>query len=292
MVKSMTGYGRGEAVLKGATYVVEMRSVNHRYFEFNCRAPKSLLFAEDALKKFIAAQVSRGKVDVFVELRSAGSEQEQVVLNIPLAQSYKNALTQLKNKLGLPGRVNLNLVAANRDLFSLQAPTQDEKAVLNTVLAAAEQALASFLNMREREGESLRQDILSRCDSILSMVSKIEKRSPETVNHYRERLQQRMQELLGDSTVDEQRLLTETAVFADKIAVDEETVRLRSHISQVCQLLELSEPIGRKLDFIIQEMNREANTTGSKCVDLEISKMVVDIKAQIEKIREQVQNIE
>lgn len=150
MVKSMTGYGRGEAVLNGAVYTVEMRSVNHRYFEFNCRAPKSLLFAEDALKKFISAQVSRGKVDVFVELRAAGSEQEQVVLNTALAQSYKSALQQLKKKLGLPGRVNLKLIAANRDLFSLQAPAQNEEAVLNTVLAAAEQALSSFLTMRER----------------------------------------------------------------------------------------------------------------------------------------------
>lgn len=292
MIKSMTGYGRGEAELNGTVYTVELRSVNHRYFEFNCRAPKGLLFLEGPLKKLVSARVHRGKVDVFIDQRSAGGEAGQIVLNRGLAQSYYTALTQLKAQLHLPGKVSLELVAANPALFSAQQPTQPEEKVLAAVLAAAEQALKAFLAMRENEGQRLRADVLNRCNTILQMVQQVEARSPETVALYRERLQHRVQELLEDQQVEEQRLLTEVALFADKIAVDEETVRLRSHLEQVQQLLSLSEPVGRKLDFIIQEMNREANTTGSKCVDLEITRIVVEIKAQIEKIREQIQNIE
>lgn len=292
MVKSMTGYGRGEAELNGTVYTVELRSVNHRYFEFNCRAPKGLLFLEDPLKKLVGAKVQRGKVDVFIDQRAAEGEGGEVALNAGLAQSYFNALKQLKAQLHLPGKVCLSLMAANQNLFSLQQKPQKQEAVLAAVCTSAEQALSSFLFMRENEGARLQADVLNRCSTILTLVEQVEKRSPETVALYRERLQGRVRELLQDRQVEEQRLLTEIAIFADKIAVDEETVRLRSHIEQMRQLFEQSEPIGRKLDFLVQEMNREANTTGSKCVDLEITRTVVEIKSQIEKIREQIQNIE
>ena len=292
MLKSMTGYGRGEGVLGDTVYTVEMKSVNHRYFEFNCRAPKSLSFLEDRLKAFLATGISRGKVDLYIDVRAANGGQGSIILNTGLAESYIAALKKLKNSFGLRGRVSLDLVAKNNDLFVHESQKLDENAVWEAVQAATAAALQAFLKMRENEGERLCLDVESRCNDILDFVSKIEKRSPETIQEYRERLRQKMTELLGDRQIEEQRLLTETAIFADKIAVDEETVRLRSHIAQLKQLLSASEPVGRKLDFVVQEMNREANTIGSKCVDLEISHIVIEIKAQIEKIREQIQNIE
>ena len=220
------------------------------------------------------------------------SAEAQVLLNHPLASGYVHALRELAERYDLQDDISVSTVARYSDIFSVHKSPEDEDAVWASVQKAADEALEQFLKMREAEGQRLKADVLSRADTIMGLVGQIETRSPQTVAEYRERLQQKMEELLGDTTIDEQRLLMETAIFADKVAVAEETVRLRSHFKQMQEMLDSGEPIGRKLDFLVQEMNREANTIGSKAVDSQIAYMVVDIKAEIEKIREQIQNIE
>ena len=292
MVKSMTGYGRAEAGTDGTTYIVEVKSVNHRYFEFSCRTPRGFSFLEEKLKTFFSSKISRGKVDVFLSISGQEKSCGNVRVNEEYADKYISALKELKAKYGLFGKVKLSDVAANNEVFVTEYPKVNEDEIWSAVKLACEGAVNAFIDMREVEGKRLAEDILSRSDFILKKVAFVEERSPETVKEYQSRLKQKITELLEDKTVDEQRLLTEVAIFADKVAVAEETVRLRSHIDQLKNLIASGEPVGRKLDFVVQEMNRETNTIGSKAQDIQIAHTVVEIKAEIEKIREQIQNIE
>lgn len=288
----MTGYGRGETIENGITYTVEVKSVNHRYFEFSARVPRGCAFLEEKLKTFFSNRIARGKIEVYVGVEGGAQSSGTVRVNEAYADSFVAALRRLKKQYGLAGKVRLSDVAANSEVFVTNRPKNDEDAVWKAVSTAAAGAIDAFVQMRALEGEKLAADICGRCEAILERVSFIETRSPETLRLYRERLEQKMREVLADTHVDEQRILTEAAIFADKIAVDEETVRLRSHISQLQSLVGGDEAVGRKLDFVVQEMNREANTIGSKAQDIEIAHTVVEIKAEIEKIREQIQNIE
>lgn len=292
MIKSMTGYGRCDENINGRDIIVEIKSVNHRYFEFNLRISRGYNFLEDNLKKYIQSKISRGKIDVYVSIGAADNEPAVVTVNHSLAAGYINAMREIGEKYSLPDDITISSISKYNDIFSVHKAAEDEEQIWNTVKIALEKAMQSFLEMRLCEGRKMKEDISSRALSILDIVSKIEARSPQTVEEYRQRLQERIHEMLADAAIDEQRILTETAIFADKVAVAEETVRLRSHFSQLFAMLEVDEPVGRKIDFLVQEMNRETNTIGSKAVDSQIAYMVVDIKAEIEKIREQVQNIE
>lgn len=294
MIRSMTGFGRCEAVIDGREITVEVKSVNHRYFEFSCRTPRGCGFLDDKLKSYVSSRVSRGKIDMYVSVGANESEPCEVEINSSLVKGYLNAFEELESEYGVKNNVSASLLAELPDVFTVKKAPDDEDAVTAAVLSAAKVALDSFVAMREDEGEKMKQDILSRTGTILLIVGEIEERSPQTVKEYEQRLLERIRQTLdeNDVKIDEQRVLTEVAVFADKVAVAEETVRLRSHIDQLTKFLEYDEPVGRKLDFIIQEMNREANTIGSKVQDAELAHKVVDIKSEIEKIREQVQNIE
>lgn len=288
----MTGYGRAEVKQAGRLVVVEIKSVNHRYFEFSARTPRALGFLDDRLKKYVQSRVSRGKVDVFVSVEGIEQENADVVVNHALAEGYVRALRELRDTYGLGGELTVPLVAGMSGVLSVQRPPEDEEEVWAMVLPAAEQAVDAFIAMREMEGRRLCEDVLGRIDTILAAVTQIEQRSPQTVQEYRGKLEERLKELLSGAAVEEQRLLTEAAIVADKTAVAEETVRLRSHMQQAASLLESNGAIGRKLDFLVQEMNREINTIGSKAQDIAIARTVVDVKAEIEKIREQIQNLE
>ena len=292
MLKSMTGYGRGEAVLNGRTITVEVRSVNNRYLDCSVKVPRLYIFAEDAIKSRVQGSISRGKVDVFVTLESIGGEQVVISVNQPVADSYYNALTGLRDRYQLRDDISVSLLSRFQDVLLVEKSQEDVEAVAKDICSVLDVALADFNAMRQREGEKLAQDIRSRADTITQLLTRVEERSPQTVSEYRAKLESRMREVLSNTQLEESRILTEAAIFADKVAVDEETVRLRSHLGQLAEMLDSGVPIGRKLDFLIQEFNREANTIGSKCTDLEISRHVVDIKAEIEKIREQVQNVE
>ncbi len=292
MIRSMTGFGRAQDTVDGITATVEIKSVNHRYFDFSCRVPRNYGFLEEKLKSFIQSRVTRGKIECYVQIEAQEAEECVVKINHSLAKGYIDALNELGTQYGLENDISVSVVARNHDIFSVHKSEADEDLIWKAVSTVASVAVASFVDMREREGEKLKNDILSRCDTILENVSFIEKRSPETVSEYNNKLLERMQNVLNDVQVDEQRLLTEAAIFADKIAVAEETVRLRSHIEQMHMFMESDVAIGRKMDFLVQEFNREANTIGSKAQDVEIARKVIDIKAEVEKIREQVQNIE
>lgn len=292
MLRSMTGFGRGEDTIGGRHIVFEIKSVNHKYFEFNSRIPRGYLFLEDKLKAYIQGKISRGKVDVFLQIETLEETDVQVLVNHSLASAYVTALQELKEHYQLPDEPSLALLSKYSDIFSVHKAPEDEDAVWEAVRQVADQAIASFLKMREAEGARLKADILEKAGEIVALVDQVERHTPETVEHYRERLKAKIEELLQDNRFDEQRVLTEVAIFADKVAVDEETVRLRSHFQQLQRLVDSDGPVGRKIDFLVQEMNREANTIGSKSVNSQIAYLVVDIKALIEKIREQVQNVE
>lgn len=292
MIKSMTGFGRAQETVDGMTVTVELKSVNHRYFEFTAKVPRTYGFLEEKLKSFLNARVSRGKMECYVSIENLEESDMEVVVNPSLAKDYVDALRTLSETFGLKEDYSAISIAKFPDVLTLRKALADEEKIWNAVQKVTELAVERFVTMRETEGEKLRADILSKADTILEHVAFVESRSPQTVREYHEKLRQRMEELLENTQVDEQRLLTEAAIFADKIAVDEETVRLRSHISQLREFLNADEPIGRKLDFLVQEMNRESNTIGSKAQDVEIAKRVIAIKAEVEKIREQVQNIE
>lgn len=292
MVMSMTGFGRCETEVNGRQITVEMKSVNHRYFEFNCRTTRGYSFLEDKLKKYVALKVARGKVDMYVSITEAEDSQVQVSINKPLASGYVNAIHSLATEYDIPDDLSVSVLSRYSDIFQIHKEEQDEEQIFADVKVALDIALESFLNMRAAEGEKLKEDVLSRVDTIMSIVAQIEERSPITVEEYRSKLTKRITDMLESSDIDEQRILTEAAIFADKVAVDEETVRLRSHFDQMKTFFESGVPIGRKLDFIVQEMNREANTIGSKVTDSILAHKVVDIKSEIEKIREQIQNIE
>ena len=292
MVKSMTGYGRAEDTLNGCTITVELRSVNNRYLDCNVRMPRLYLFAEETIKSRVQNTISRGKVDVFVTLDSTGGEQVQVSVNQPLADGYYAALKELAERYGLSKDISVSLLSRFPDVLLAEKAEEDVEQRAQDICSVLDRALADFDQMRTREGARLEADVLSRAARIEELVSLVEERSPQTVAEYRAKLEARMNEVLSNTQLDPARILTEAAIFADKVAVDEETVRLRSHIGQLRHMLEQGGATGRKLDFLIQEFNREANTIGSKCSDIDIARHVVDIKAEIEKIREQVQNIE
>ncbi|MBQ4612577.1 MAG: YicC family protein [Clostridia bacterium] len=292
MVRSMTGYGRGQDICNGLSVTVEIKSVNHRFFEFSCRLPRVYGFMDDKLKNYLQQRVSRGKVDVFVQIDALESGGSEVLVNEGLAQSYLTALRDIAEKYGLREEVSATTLSRYPDVLTVRQTAVDEDAAWEAVQRVTDMALEQFVSMREREGARLREDVLSRGQTILEAVAVIEERSPLTVREHMQKVEARMRELLDGAAVDEARLLTEAAVYADKIAVAEETVRLRSHITELEQLLSGDESVGRKLDFLVQEINRETNTIGSKCSDLELTRIVVDIKAEIEKIREQIQNIE
>lgn len=292
MVKSMTGYGRAVETVNGREFTVEVRSVNNRYLDCTVKLPRGLSFGEDAVKQAVKATISRGKVDVFVSVRSEGAQDTAVSLNKPMVEGYLAALKQLQADYGVTGEITVSMLSGLPDVFLLDKPQVDEQQLLADFLSVAEKALASFNAMRTTEGAALAEDLRSRGETILSLVSQVEAGSPQTVADYRARLEAKLQEVLANTSIDESRILTEAAIFADKVAVDEETVRLRSHLSQMNTMLASGGPIGRKLDFLLQEMNREANTIGSKCQNSDIAHVVVDLKSEIEKIREQIQNIE
>ena len=292
MLKSMTGYGRSEMTVGGRHIIFEIKSVNHKYFEFNSRISRGYLFLEDKLKAYLQGKLSRGKVDVFLQIETLEDADVQVQVNHSLAAGYYAALRELRERYSLPDEPTLALLTRYGDIFSVHRAPENEEEIWQAVQQAAEPAVESFLRMREAEGARLREDILSKAQRILVLVGQVEQETPQTVKEYQERLEAKIQELLGDAHFDEQRVLTEVAVFADKVAVDEETVRLRSHFQQLEKLIDSQEPVGRKIDFLVQEMNREANTIGSKSVNSRVAYLVVDIKSEIEKIREQVQNVE
>ncbi len=292
MIKSMTGYGRFEGVIDGRNVVFEIKSVNHRFLELQCRTPRGCGFIEETIKNLVSRYVTRGKADVFVSIEADENLAAEVTLNRSLATGYVNALRELRDEYGLADDISVSSVAKYNDIFTVRKAPENEEKICSIVQQAGTQALEAFVAMREREGEKLKADVLSRCDTIIGIVEEIEKRSPQIVEEYRQRLYERISEILNDTTAEPQRILTEAAIFADKTAVDEETVRLRSHIDQLREMLSGNQAVGRKIDFIVQEMNREANTIGSKVSDAELAHKVVDIKAEIEKIREQIQNIE
>ena len=292
MIRSMTGFGRAQDILDGMSISVELKSVNHRYFEFTARTPRTFGFLDEKLKHFFQQYISRGKTECYVSIEALDMQDCTVDINHTLASGYMKAFQELSERYGLENDMTVASFARYNDIFSIRKEDADEERVWNAVKTVAEQALRSFLAMREAEGEKLKADVLSRCDLILEHVAFIEERSPETVREYNEKLLERMKIVLEDVHVDEQRLLTEAAIYADKIAVAEETVRLRSHIDQMRAFMDADQAIGRKMDFLVQEFNREANTIGSKAQDVAIAKHVIDIKAEIEKIREQIQNVE
>ncbi len=292
MIRSMTGFGRAQQIVDGMSITVEIKSVNHRYFDFSSRVPRTYGFLDEKLKTYLQSYISRGKTECYVQLEELEEADCIVSVNHSLAGGYINALNEIGEKYQLRNDVTVSSVARYHDIFSVHKNEADEERIWNAVKAVTDAAASNFVAMREREGEKLKNDILSRCDTILEHVSFIEMRSPETVIEYNKKLLDRMRTVLEDVQVDEQRLLTEAAIYADKIAVAEETVRLRSHVSQMHEFMESKEAIGRKMDFLVQEFNREANTIGSKAQDVDIARRVIDIKAEVEKIREQVQNIE
>lgn len=292
MIRSMTGYGRDQQLLHGRSITVEIRSVNHRYFEFSCRAPRGCAFLEDRLKRSLQSAISRGKVEVSLTLQTIESRHTSVAVDHALAGQYLTALRALGEEYSLPDDLTLSSVARLPDVFTLGRDEEDEEELAADVLQVLQNALDRFVAMREAEGERLRADVLSRVVTMEEHLSFVEERSPQTVMEYRARLTAKLTELLNGAVPDEARILTEAAIVADRLAVDEETVRLRSHFAQLRRIMESTEPVGRKLDFLVQEMNRETNTIGSKCSDTAIAGHVVEMKSEIEKIREQIQNIE
>ncbi|MBR4554609.1 MAG: YicC family protein [Ruminococcus sp.] len=292
MIKSMTGFGRERKVIGPREILVEIRSVNHRYYEFTAKTPRAYGYLDEKLKAFMHGAISRGKVEVSVMIYNREGVNADIEINREIAKGYIGALRASKDELGLEDDLKLSNVLRLPDVFTVVKVIDDEEEIWQQVSEVASEALKRFVEMRETEGVKMYEDITSRLDMIEQTVGKIEELSPASVENYRNRLFEKISEVVGDRNIDEGRILTEAAIFADKIAVDEETVRLRSHIAQFRELLKSGEPVGRKIDFLIQEMNREVNTTGSKAQELEITRMVVDMKAEIEKIREQIQNIE
>lgn len=288
----MTGYGRTVELYEGRQITVEVRSVNNRYLDCSVKLPRGYTFAEDAMKQQVKQFVSRGKVDVLVAINTLQTEDAVVTLNRPVLEGYLAAMRTIAEDYGVQNDISVTNLSRFPEVFVLTKAEENEDALLAALLAAERKALESYNAMREQEGAALAADLRSKAETILGLVEQVEARSPQTVERYRARLEARMREVLETTAIDESRILTEAAIFADKIAVDEETVRLRSHLKQLGDMLDSGEPIGRKLDFLMQEMNREANTIGSKANDLEQTRTVVEIKAELEKIREQMQNIE
>lgn len=292
MIKSMTGYGRAVETVNGREFTVEMRSVNNRYLDCSVRLPRILSFGEDAVKQAVKNTISRGKVDVYISVRSEAGDEIKVSLNQTVLEGYLEAMCQMTREYGVKDDITVSALSRMPDVFMLDKPQVDEEQLLKDMLSVLQKAVKNYDAMRTAEGAAMAQDLLSRGKTILSIVKQVEKGSVQTVADYRTRLENKLREVLENTAIDESRILTEAAIFADKVAVDEETVRLRSHLQQMEHMLAEGGAIGRKLDFLLQEMNREANTIGSKCSDVNLARMVVEIKAELEKIREQTQNIE
>ena len=292
LIKSMTGYGRAVETVNGREFTVEIRSVNNRYLDCSVRLPRIVSFAEEAVKQAVKASVSRGKVDVFISLRAEGGEEAQISLNTGILEGYLAAMRKMVEQYGVKDDISASAVARLPEVFTVEKPQVDEEQLEKDLMGVVANALAGYNAMRTLEGEALDRDLRSRGKTILDYVAQVEAGNAQTTLDYRARLEAKLREVLENTNIDESRILTEAAIFADKVAVDEETVRLRSHLKQMNTMLDGGGAIGRKLDFLLQEMNREANTIGSKCSDVNLARIVVDIKAELEKIREQTQNIE
>ena len=292
MIKSMTGYGRAVETVNGREFTVELRSVNNRYLDCSVRLPRILSFAEDAVKQAVKNSVSRGKVDVYISLRSEAGEEVNITLNESVLSGYLAAMRQMVAEHNVVDDISVSTVSRLPEVFTIEKPEVDEEQLLADLMGVVSKALEGYDAMRCTEGQALDRDLRSRGQTILDLVSVVEQGNAQTVVDYRTRLESKLKEVLANTAIDESRILTEAAIFADKVAVDEETVRLRSHLEQMNTMLTGGGAVGRKLDFLLQEMNREANTIGSKCTDVKLAKVVVDIKAELEKIREQTQNIE
>ncbi len=292
MIKSMTGYGRAQGSFSGGEISVEIKSVNNRYLDCGVKLPRIYTFAEEPIKALVQRTISRGKVDIFITVNAAGVRNVKISLNTPVVEGYLSALRQIVRDYDVKDDISVSTLTRFSDIFLVEKQEEDEEEVLTALLGVVGEALSAFDAMRTAEGETLKTDLLQKSSEILAIISKVEAQSPVTVAAYQERLTGKMLEVLENSEIDEARILQEAAIYADKIAVDEETVRLRSHLSQLETMLRDGGVIGRKLDFLLQEMNREANTIGSKCNDVDQARNVVEIKAQLEKIREQIQNIE
>ena len=292
MIKSMTGFGRASEVMNGREITVELRSVNHRYFELTSRVPRNMGFLEERLKGYMNGRIGRGKVELNVTVNTISAQDMTVTVNMPAAKAYVDALREAGDALSVTDDLTLSSIMRLPDIFTVKKNEADEESIWTDVRVVADKAVAGFIAMREREGERLREDILERLDVIERQVGEIERLSPAAVEEYHSKLYARLSELLADRNIDESRIVTEAAIFADKTAVAEETVRLHSHIRQLTEMLDSDEAVGRKADFLVQEFNREANTIGSKAQDIAITRLVVDMKSEIEKIREQIQNVE
>ena len=292
LIKSMTGYGRAVETVHGREFTVELRSVNNRYLDCSVRLPRLLSFGEDSVKQAVKRSISRGKVDVFISVRSEGGEETKVTLNSSVLEGYLSAMRQMVTDYGVQDDISVSAVSRLPDVFLVEKPEVDEEQLLADLMSVVEKALEGYDAMRRTEGEALDRDLRSRGQTILELVSQVEAGNAQTVIDYRTRLENKLREVLENTAIDESRILTEAAIFADKVAVDEETVRLRSHLQQMNTMLSTGGAVGRKLDFLLQEMNRETNTIGSECTDVNLARIVVDIKAELEKIREQTQNIE
>ena len=288
----MTGYGRAVETVNGREFTVELRSVNNRYLDCSVRLPRMLSFAEDAVKQAVKGSISRGKVDVFITVRSEAGDEVQVTLNQSVLRSYLAAMHQMVDEFGVADDISVSAVSRLPEVFVIEKPQVDEEQLMADLMSVVNKALEGYDAMRQAEGEALDRDLRSRGETILALVAQVEAGNGKTVSDYRARLEAKIKEVLANTAIDESRILTEAAIFADKVAVDEETVRLRSHLKQMNTMLTTGGAVGRKLDFLLQEMNREANTIGSKCTDVALARIVVDIKAELEKIREQTQNIE
>lgn len=288
----MTGYGRNEAVINGKKITCEIKSVNHRYSDYTVKVPRYYGFMEDRARTYVSGFISRGKVDVYVAVESYDETDREIKLNTGLAKSYIDALCALRDTFGLKDDITVSHVARYSDIFRAEKTEEDEEELWSAVLSVMQPMMEQFLSMREREGARIEKDLCQRVEYMKTLCEKIDKRSPETVKEYSDRLYAKIKEVLEDRAVDEARVLTEVAIFADKVAVNEEIVRLESHFKEFYNIISKNEPAGRKLDFLIQEINREVNTTGSKCNDIEIARLVVELKGEIEKLREQIQNIE
>ena len=292
MIKSMTGYGRAVETVNGREFTVEIRSVNNRYLDCNVKMPRTIGFAEEAVKQAVKNVVSRGKVDVYITIKSEAGDDTKVSLNTAILAEYLTAMRRMVEEFGVKDDISVSTLSRVPDIFTVEKPEVDEDALKDDLLAVVDQALESYNAMRATEGAALDADLRSRGETILGLVAQVEAGNGQTVIDYRTRLKNKLKEVLQNTAIDESRILTEAAIFADKVAVDEETVRLRSHLKQMNTMLSGGGATGRKLDFLLQEMNREANTIGSKCTDVNLARIVVDIKAELEKIREQTQNIE
>ena len=292
LIKSMTGYGRAVETVNGREFTVELRSVNNRYLDCTVKLPRAVSFAEDAVKQAVKQAISRGKVDVFISMKSESAEDVTVSLNAAVLEGYLAAMRQMVAEHGVKDDISVSTVSRLPDVFTVDRKEVDEQQLLQDLMQVVQTALDGYDAMRCKEGAALDADLRSRAQTILELVAQVEEGNAQTVVDYRARLESKLREVLSNTTIDESRILTEAAIFADKVAVDEETVRLRSHLDQMHIMLSDGGAVGRKLDFLLQEMNREANTIGSKCTDVRLARVVVDIKAELEKIREQTQNIE